>query len=333
MPNQIAEICRWYDEKKRSSVTPVQPAVDSRPRFAASELRELSDVVQSIQPNERLDLCHFLLSFLGFAKSHGKPADDGSGWIAAADVKSVIRRWPGCQHMNYKYRMQLATAAGVFTMVKEKWQRPGGGGRARTYRLTIPITSPEEWTQSYEMALNGLVNAAAPEPTIQGERSENHAPDYPDNFVNERGSAGIGQPLDEHSNDTGPLHQRRTERTVGEASHQRDPKRTQAQELSDSHIGTCSIIPTGIAMVIPDQPQPTPLVRPGSLNVNPEPDRKANISEMNPPDVKGSMKSALARLRAAYLEAGLKSQGHFDSEPIIPAIPVQPPKDQTTRGP
>ncbi len=330
---QIAEICRWHGERKASPNLQVQPSVDSRPRFAPSELCALHDAIQSVPPNERRDLSHFLLSFLGFAKSHGKPAEDGSGWIASADVKAVIRRWPGCQHMNYRYRMQLAMAARVFTLVKEKWQRPGGGGRPRTYLLNVPITPSEAWTQSYEMALKSLISITSPQHPTEEERTRDHVSSFPREFIDERRFDDINWHPDEHSVDKGPLYQRSAQGTLGEASHQRNPERTQTEKLSDPPPEGCPTIPTGIGMRSSRRHLQACQADLRRFGLNSEPHRELPTPIVDRSVNMESMKQALLNLRTTYIEARLRNEGLANLERPTPQVPVNDSKDDTTRGP
>ncbi len=155
----IRTMCRWY--KKHEKPLPIPTA---EPKFALAELACLRQHLHQVPADERTDQAHFYLSFLWFAKwaakRHGQPASDQSGWSAAPAVKEVIRRWPGCNHMDYKIRMKRAEEAGIFKMVKEKWQNPHGPGRARTYHLTVPVVAEGEWTVPYAEALKYLAAGA-----------------------------------------------------------------------------------------------------------------------------------------------------------------------------
>src|SRR4051794_3964095 len=62
---------------------------------------------------------------------------------------------------------------------REKWQRAGGGGRARTYRLAAPVVDRRDWTIAYAEALAILTDPAGdratqvqPGAAIEGERPQ-----------------------------------------------------------------------------------------------------------------------------------------------------------------
>jgi hypothetical protein len=146
--SHIAELCNWYADHKRSAER--TPELGSVPRqFSPVELRALRTAVQALPPGQREDQANFLLHFLAFARQHGKPSVGGLGWEAAPAVRQVIRRWPGCNRMLYKSRIDHAITHGAMVLVKEKWQRVGGKGRARTYRICVPVVDPRGWDMHY----------------------------------------------------------------------------------------------------------------------------------------------------------------------------------------
>jgi hypothetical protein len=165
---QIASLCRWYEARRDPNRS---KAASTKPQFATAELQALRPHVLSLAPDERKDQAHFLLCFLDFAKLYGVATEDGDGWDAAPAVAKVIRRWPGCNHKHYKIRMRRAEAAGIFKMVKEKWQNPKGKGRARTYRLSVPVVPREGWSLDYDTALAFLTQEAATLP-VPGNNTE-----------------------------------------------------------------------------------------------------------------------------------------------------------------
>jgi hypothetical protein len=112
--------------------------------------------LRHLNPDERRLQAEFLLHFLAFAKRHGKPALDGSAWDAAPAICAIVRKWPGCSHMNYKTRIDHAVTAGMLTLVKDKWQNPSGKGRARTYRIYVPVPVPGSETLDHSTALARL---------------------------------------------------------------------------------------------------------------------------------------------------------------------------------
>ena len=66
--------------------------------------------------------------------------------------------------MNYKTRIHHAISEGIMGVVKEAWHHQGGKGRARTYRLAIPVVSETEWEMTYDQAFESLaVDAPKPE--------------------------------------------------------------------------------------------------------------------------------------------------------------------------
>ncbi len=138
--------------------------------FAITELDTLRPSLLALPEDEREHQAHFLLSYLAFAKLHGHPAQDNSGWEAAPAVNAVIRRWPGCHHMHYLTRMNAAEKAGLFQMVREKYQAPPGQkGRARTYRLCVPVVARQQWSLKYEDALALLLKG---EPVEQSDEPQ-----------------------------------------------------------------------------------------------------------------------------------------------------------------
>jgi hypothetical protein len=155
---QIATMCAWYANHKKSRTA------NDRPVFAHDELVSLRPHLQTLQSEERTKQAHFLLSFLRFAKRHGKPAQDHSGWEAAPAINAVMKKWEGCRHGNaYKRRIDHAEAAGILTMTRGKWQNHRGPGRARTYRLAVPVVPREEWSLDYDTALDLLTRECPPE--------------------------------------------------------------------------------------------------------------------------------------------------------------------------
>lgn len=175
---QVRELCAWSETHRHHGTEPLP----SGPRYARAELVHLTDVLNRCPRPDREAQAAFYLKFLWFAKAHGTAAEDRSGWEAAPAVKEVVRRWPGCNRMAYRVRMTTAEEAGVFGMVKEKWQNPRGKGRARTYRLTVPVIHPAEWVIDEKAALEWLVTGkppVSPEATTPGiaQDPDTHAPE------------------------------------------------------------------------------------------------------------------------------------------------------------
>lgn len=165
----IASMCAWYEERNepQPGVAAFRPHEDTNPQFAQAEIEALRSLVASVPPELRHGQANFLLSFMGFAKRHGRPNPDGKGWEAAPAVARVIRGWPGCNHSKYKPHMRRATEAGLFAMTKEKYQAPPGQkGRARTYCLSVPVVAQEGWTLDYDAALKALTENRTVDPEI-----------------------------------------------------------------------------------------------------------------------------------------------------------------------
>jgi hypothetical protein len=152
----IATMCRWYEAKKATSEN-IPTDADSTREFAPQELKALHSHLADLSPDDRAHQAHFLLHFLRFAKLHGSADSNGSGWLASPAIRQVIRRWPGCHHMNYATRLSHAISGGGMELVKEAWHRPNGSGRARTYRLSVPVVPDNKWVMTYEAAFNFLM--------------------------------------------------------------------------------------------------------------------------------------------------------------------------------
>ena len=158
---QIEGMCNWYARQK---ATDTPPGTQRKFLFAQEELDSLSSGLVRLAPDDRIPQAHFLLHFLRFAKLYGTRDKSGNGWQAAPAIRQVIRRWPGCHHMNYKTRIHHAISEGIMGVVKEAWHHQGGKGRARTYRLAIPVVSETEWEMTYDEAFESLaVDAPKPE--------------------------------------------------------------------------------------------------------------------------------------------------------------------------
>ncbi len=153
----IERLCQWY-EKQRHPHRLIAGKGVATAGFAPAEIRTLYSQIRHLPAEERQLIAQFLLGFLRFAKLHGKAAEDNTGWDAEASVKHVIRNWPGCHHMNYKTRVDAAIELGLLSIIKGAWHNPKGKGRARTYHLAIPVTNKNEWTLSYDDALNQLTH-------------------------------------------------------------------------------------------------------------------------------------------------------------------------------
>lgn len=163
--DHIDRMCRWYADHQDNSRRPDPNRPAATTHFATQELAAFRPHVQSLPTDQRLPQAEFLLHFLAFAKQHGRRAPDRRGFDAAPAVNAVIKKWPGCHHSNYQTRIEAAVTSGVLTLVKGKWQNPHGPGRARTYRLSVPIVDQRYWTMNYQSAVAFLTatDPATPE--------------------------------------------------------------------------------------------------------------------------------------------------------------------------
>jgi hypothetical protein len=163
----IRTMCRWYAVRHRTEpTTPSMPPITAT-RFSLAEIAVMRRTTDELCGEDRINQCHFLLHFLAFAKHHGRPAADMEGWEATPAIRQVIRRWPGCHHMNYKTRMENASLAGLIKIVKGKWHCANGKGRARTYRLAVPVVPKREWVIDYESALKILMQSIPASDQVQ----------------------------------------------------------------------------------------------------------------------------------------------------------------------
>lgn len=165
----IARMCRWAADHKRAvSPTANAPATHkAAPAFAPQELKLLRSLIQQTPREDQTHQAHFYLRFLWFARRHGTSLPDGTGWEAAVAINAVVKEWEGCRHgCDYKKRVNRATEHGLLTMIKEKWQNPSGPGRARTYRLAVPVVLEFECVINYDAAIQILCDPAAVVPTL-----------------------------------------------------------------------------------------------------------------------------------------------------------------------
>jgi len=175
--DHISRMCRWYEAKKNVSDDPPTRAAHE---FSPRELDALRPSLASLSGEDKANQAEFLLHFLRFAKRHGSASEDLTGWHAAPAVRQVIRRWPGCHHMNYKTRITHAISGGSMTVVKGAWHRSTGPGRARTYRLSVPVVPTEDCTLTYEAALDYLKGNSEPVSPVQASREESPHASHPD---------------------------------------------------------------------------------------------------------------------------------------------------------
>lgn len=132
-------MCKWYEKQRQTD--PYHPPLNLR--FRQSEVAALT-AVQKMPAELRHDQAMFLLHFLAYAKEHGLRAADGQSYVASPAVNAVIRRWPGCGKTGYQVRIASAEHLGVLRLVRGKWQNPNGQGRARTYRIAVPVKHDPE---------------------------------------------------------------------------------------------------------------------------------------------------------------------------------------------
>jgi len=245
--SQIARMCRWYGEHRQD-----RPKTSTaRPVFAHAELAALRPHIQALPAQARTGQAHFVLSFLQFAKLHGAAAEDGTAWEAAPAIKPVVRRWQGCHHMRYKDRMKRAQEAGIFAVVKEKYQAPPGQkGRARTYRLSVPFVPSEEWTLGYDDALAFLTGAGVPPADAPGGLGD--VPALPtalprtEERIPTREPPGIpvrpdGAP--EPGDHTSPVHPPRSRAGTEPGPRERDPEPAEAVGVPREAPGAGAALP------------------------------------------------------------------------------------------
>lgn len=156
--DHIATMCRWYADNSTRTHKPN----DRIKEFSHWELDSILRFLKDLSSVDRANQAHFLLHFLRFAKRHGASSNDGQGWEASPAIRQVIRRWPGCHHMNYATRLNHAISGGYMEVVNEAWHHPNGSGRARTYRLSVAVVPESEWVMTYEAAFTFLMET---EPT------------------------------------------------------------------------------------------------------------------------------------------------------------------------
>jgi hypothetical protein len=161
--DHIHRMCQWYAahrDASRSSTPGRQLTKSTTAIFTADEIEAIRGYLATLPVEDRRHQAEFYLHFLAFAKRHGRPAQDSSGWEAAPAINAVVRKWPGCSHTQYRDRINQATEAGGLKIVRNKWQNPNGPGRARTYRLHVPVTPAAPDTIDYRTALELLAPAA-----------------------------------------------------------------------------------------------------------------------------------------------------------------------------
>lgn len=231
---QIANMCRWYGARKQTSLPSQHGPVAVR--FALSELERLLPTLQDLDSDEKRSQAGFLLYFLAFAKRHGKPTPERSAWDAAPAINAVVRKWPDCSHMNYKTRIGHAVASGVLTLVKDKWQNPSGKGRARTYRLHVPVPVSGSETLDHATALGRLTGGTGLDGGVEGEEATTPNPRP---MSGENGDAVRRNEASSRPDHSPALLEEGAGGRVGTGPRQRDPERHAADRLPGFRLGHC----------------------------------------------------------------------------------------------
>lgn len=152
----IARMCHWYTKNKATKPNSGNSTTTNAAKFTQAELESLRNALNNTPSNGRREQAEFYLRFLHFSKRHGTATPNNQAWQSSPAVRQVIRRWPGCHHMHYKDRINHAIDSGILEITKEKWHRPNGKGRARTYQLNVTPNSTAAVTHTFEMALEFL---------------------------------------------------------------------------------------------------------------------------------------------------------------------------------
>lgn len=163
---EINRMCTWCAAKREPRAKRRTAVSSTQLVFTSDEIIQLKEAVQCAPETERALLADFLLSFLAFAKRHGTASPDSCAWHAAPAVKQVIRKWPGCHHMHYKARIELATELGILRLHRGHWQNPNGPGRARTYGLLVKV-SRQTATLTLEAARSQLIAPPLDAPRVE----------------------------------------------------------------------------------------------------------------------------------------------------------------------
>lgn len=230
---EIQRMCRWCEAKRDPNRRTIGTKVQSTAAFTREEIEELYEKISAAPEPKRAALVDFVLSFLAFAKQHGKARSDGTAWHAAPAVNAVIRKWPGCHHMHYKAHIELAIELGLFQMVRDKWQNPNGNGRARTYELTVKV-SYDSTSLDFDSARRQLI---APSIDAGRERAIETA-NIPagSNTDQEPNHEHLQNDANQRINPSGemlapPVHQSRPRGDLASCPRQRPPQPYAAQRL------------------------------------------------------------------------------------------------------
>lgn len=169
----IARICGWHARHKTTSPHSRNSATTNVAKFTQAELETVRTALGKTPRSDRREQAEFYLHFLHFSKRHGTTTPDNQAWQSSPAVRQVIRRWPGCHHMNYKLRIAHALESGLLEITREKWHRPGGMGRARNYRLNVVPDQSTTAMIDYDTALNMLVTNAPLVASVKEKTSDN----------------------------------------------------------------------------------------------------------------------------------------------------------------
>ena len=238
---QIKYLCLWCERVRRPLSSTARPWEDRRLRFAPVEFEAILPFVRSLEEKLRMNQIHLFLHLLAFGKQHGSICADKSGREFGLDIKTVVRHWPGCKGSNkYKVLMDRAQASGLLTMIKDKWQPKGRKGRARTYRLSIPVADPALETMDYAAAMAYLLT---PEPLTTEEmldvnKSRRNSSDEA-NFGSYRNTNHLPDPGTQPE----PLHSGCTGRGLGFDPSQRDQQQTSPEVLPPPSPAGISALP------------------------------------------------------------------------------------------
>jgi hypothetical protein len=328
--DQIRYLCRWYAREKGSEPT-ASRSVEGHASYARAELSALKPSIDSLPPKARRDQAHFLLHLLGYAKMNGRATDDQSGWEVAVAINPVVKSWPGCGSKNYyKVRMNRAQEAGLLAVVREKWQNPRGAGRARTYRLSLPVVDRGRWDLGYREALGFLVES-------RGESEADHLGDEhrePGTGVTTHEPPGRSRPIQGPNQwtDPRPLHPGGAGRGLGPGPHQRGPEQAQVEALPDPHPGTG---PAPAASSAGTSPAIGRVMR---RQLGPEPPWDTPLGSAVPgrmggfpgPPATSSQDQAIDQLRREYLDAARRHPPSLTSESPDRGEPTTPSGSTST---
>jgi hypothetical protein len=148
--------------RHRNEASAADHSHDDGHPFAPAELAVIHDAISVVPEPDRPAQAHFFLHALRYAKVHGTPLPDHSGYLLAPAINAVVKKWKYCYQKLYQTRFDYAEKSGIWSLAREKWQRPGGAGRCRTYRLLIPVLCPRPGLLTYDQAHALLVSGNMP---------------------------------------------------------------------------------------------------------------------------------------------------------------------------